>query len=161
MYQDGGSKMNQDGAGKSHQDGASKQNHATLENPPSKKSQFFTTLVIDGQISFAEFLQEFFKTEGHLLLRAETAVEALDMTREYQPDLILLDSELEGILGLALLCQVLMEQASAAVVVMARTPNVQEAVEAMKLGAVDYLERPLDLVKLKKVIDTQKSLFKI
>jgi DNA-binding NtrC family response regulator len=125
-----------------------------------RKNAFFTTLVVDGPIPFASFLKEFFKTEGQFIIRAGSAEEALAKTRHFLPDLILLNSELEGIPGLSLLPGLLLEHPHAAVIIMASKPNAPEAVEAMKMGATDYLERPLDQKKLKQAIDLQKSLFK-
>jgi DNA-binding NtrC family response regulator len=146
-----------DGNGAHARDGDGKGPH----KPSTGKNRFFTTLVVDGRISFEDFLQEFFKSEGHFILRAESAQQALELCRQNQPDLILLDNELNGVTGLALMGELLMEQASAAVIMMARHPSVFEAVEAMKRGAVDYLERPLDLRRLKQAIDTQKLLFHV
>jgi DNA-binding response OmpR family regulator len=124
------------------------------------KNPFFTTLVVDGKLTFVGVLEDFLKAEGHFILRAETAEEALAKTRQFQPDLILLDSELEGVTGLALMGELLLEQASAAVILLARNPSIAESVEAIRRGAVDYMDRPLDLAKLKQAIDIQKALFK-
>jgi DNA-binding NtrC family response regulator len=126
----------------------------------SRRNPFFTTLVVDSDSSMDRFLEEFFRSEGHFILRAATAAEALARTREYLPDLILLDNELAGTGGLALMPELLMEHSTAAVLVMAKRPSVSEAVESMKLGAADYLERPLDPARLKQAVDLQKALFK-
>ena len=135
-------------------------NGSTPEAVPNQKNPFFTTLVVDGRSNFIGILEDFLKTEAHSILRAESAEDAVAKTRQYQPDLILLDSELEGITGLALLGELLLEQNSAAVIMLAMHPSVPDAVEAIKRGAVDYLERPLDLKRLKQSIDIQKALFK-
>jgi NtrC-family two-component system response regulator AlgB len=129
--------------------------NAALKNP------FFTTLVADDHLSFEQFLEEFFKTEGHFCLKAESAAEALESTRRFQPDLILLNSSMGAHSGLSLIPELLAEQPSAALILMAAKPNVLEAVEAMKLGAVDYLQRPLDPGRLKLAIENQKALFKL
>jgi DNA-binding NtrC family response regulator len=116
-------------------------------------------LVVEGRLSFEGFLGEFLKTGAHYVLRAGSSKEALSKTREFRPDMILLDNELEGVEGLALLPELLIEHASAAVVVMAGHPSVGEAVEAMKMGAAEYLGRPLDPETLGRAIDLQKALF--
>ena len=127
----------------------------------TQRNQVFTTLVVEGKLPFEEFLAEFFKTEGHFILRAENAAEALAMTREHWPDLILMTREMDGTNGLKLLPELLQEHPSAAVIMMATAPSVVDAVEAMKLGAVDYLERPLNREKLKHAIEQQKKLYKV
>jgi DNA-binding NtrC family response regulator len=126
-----------------------------------QKNSFFTTLLVDGKAPTQEGLEAFLKKEGHFVLKAESAEEALAMTHRFQPDLILLDSEWKGSSGLALLPDLLAVRASAAVIVLAVTPSIRDAVEAMKMGAVEVLERPLDLKKLKVAIDIQKALFTI
>jgi DNA-binding response OmpR family regulator len=121
--------------------------------------QSFTTLVVDANFSFAGFLENFLETEGHSILRASSAEDALAKTRRFQPDLILLDNDLNGISAVALLPALLMEQASAAIILLAATPSISEAVEAIKRGAADYLARPINPQKLKQAIDAQHLLF--
>ena len=137
--------MNQSGAGSSN----------------ARPRPFFTTLVAAGGPALDVFLGEFFRAEGHVILHAGTPAEALAKTREHQPDLILLDNELGDGGAVTLLPELLLEHAGASVIVMATRPNVGEAVESMKLGAADYLERPLDAGRLKRAIDLQKTLFMI
>lgn len=126
--------------------------NATLKNP------FFTILVADDKLSFESFLGEFFKTDGHFVLKTESAAEALESTRRFLPDMILLNQTLGARRGLSLIPELLTEQPEAALILMAAKPLISEAVEAMRLGAVDYLERPLDPIRLKLAIDNQKAL---
>ena len=124
------------------------------------KNTQFRTLVVDGNFFFTGFLEKFLEAEGHYILTAATIKDAVSKTRQFQPDLILLDSELDGTTGLALLGELLMEQSSAAVIMLARQPSIADAVEAIKLGATDYFERPLDPQRLRNAIENQKALFK-
>jgi DNA-binding response OmpR family regulator len=120
----------------------------------------FRTLVVDGKHFFIGFLEAFLQGAGHMIMTADSYDDAVAKTRQFQPDLILLDTGLEGVDCLELLSTLLMEQSSAAVLLLARNPSVTEAIEAMKIGALDYLAQPLDPRKLKQVIETQKLLFK-
>jgi DNA-binding NtrC family response regulator len=129
----------------------------TNANP--HRNAVFTTLVADADLYFDSFLGDFLRAEDHFILRASTAAQTLAMTREYMPDLILLDNDLEGCDGVSLLAELLLEHSGSAVVVMAGRGSILEAVEAMKLGAADYLERPLNSARLKQAIDLQKELF--
>jgi DNA-binding NtrC family response regulator len=124
------------------------------------KPASFKTLVVDGSHFMNAALEQTLTVNGQLVLTADSAKLALDMTRQLQPDLILLDSGIEGAQNLELLGELLIEQASAAVVVIARNASVAEAVEAMKMGALDYLERPLDPKKIAQVCETQQAWFK-
>ena len=126
----------------------------------SQKNPFFTTLLVDGPFGKEGVTEKFLKEEGHFVLKADSAEEALAMTAKFKPDLILLDSELKGIKGIELLPELMIEHPEAAVIILASTPRVADAIEAIKWGAVDVLDRPLDLKKLKLAIDIQKKLFK-
>jgi len=121
---------------------------------------WFTTLVVDGDLPFSGVLNEFIETEGHFVLRAMNADEALVKTREFQPHFILLNVDVEGLSALELLPKLLLEDAGAAVILMACSPGIADAVEAMKLGAADYLELPLNPEKLRQSIENQKALIK-
>jgi len=131
------------------------------KNPFIQKNAVFTMLVVDSAINFSGHLADFLKTEGYYILRAETAIEALAMTRQHWPDLILLNKEMDGTNGLKFFPELLTEHPSAAIVMMATKPGISDAVDAMLLGAVDYLERPLDTKRLKRTIDHQRKLYDV
>jgi DNA-binding response OmpR family regulator len=118
----------------------------------------FLTLVVERNASFGLFLQEFFAAEGNVILLAHSDEEALNKTRQFHPQLILLDAGLDGVAGLPLLPELLLECATAAVVLLAAFPNVDGAVDAMKLGAADYLPWPLSPGRLRRAIESQKAL---
>jgi DNA-binding NtrC family response regulator len=143
--------------------GGNRGNDGTVppENPFIQRNTVFTTLVVDSAINFNGHLADFLKTEGYYILRAETAKEALAMTRQHWPDLILLNKEMDGSNGLKFFPELLTEHPSAAIIMMATKPGISDAVDAMLLGAVDYLERPLDTKRLKKTIDNQKKLYDV
>jgi DNA-binding NtrC family response regulator len=124
------------------------------------KNPWFTTLVVDEDLPFSGVLNEFIETEGHFVLRAKNAEEALAKTREFQPHLILLNVEMVGLVAMELLPELLLEDASAAVILMAGSPGISGAVQAMRLGAADYLELPLNPEKLRQSIENQKALIK-
>jgi DNA-binding response OmpR family regulator len=141
------------------QDVIHSRNGAQAAASAAGKNLFFTTLVVNNHFPLDGVIESFLKSEGHSMLTAGTPQEALAKIRQFQPDLILLDSELDGVNGLALLPELLFEQVSAAVIILASKPSVSDAAESIKLGAVDYFERPLDPEKLKRIIDIQKALF--
>ena len=125
-----------------------------------RKNSLFTILVLDSGYSIDSELEEFLKNEGYPVLLAGSTKDALDKTHRFQPDLILLDCELKGLNCISLLPELLVEHPSAAVILLDSRPSVSNVVEAIKLGAVDFFERPLDLQRLKAAIDLQKALFK-
>jgi DNA-binding NtrC family response regulator len=123
------------------------------------KNPFFTTLVADDKVSFRGFLEEFFRSEGHFIIMAETAEQALESTRRFLPDMILLNSRMGDISGLSLIPELLMVNPRAALIMMAFNSSTAEAVEAMRRGAVDYLQRPLNPLLIRRAVAAQKALF--
>ena len=134
--------------------------HKGASGDKAEKHPFFTTLLVDGSDAVEdEKLEAFLKAEGHFLLKAGSAEQGVAMTGRFHPDLIILDSEWRGGSGLAILPRLLAARASVAIIVIAASSSIPDAVEAMKMGAVEVLERPLDLKKLKAAVDLQKALF--
>ncbi|BFU91879.1 MAG: Regulatory protein AtoC [Nitrospira sp.] len=87
------------------------------------------------------------------ILQASDAQEGLDVFRKDEPDLILLDVILPGTDGLAVLQMLRMESKMTPVIMLTGTKSVKTAVDAMKLGAADYLSKPFDVDELRIVID--------
>ncbi len=87
------------------------------------------------------------------IFQASDAHEGLDVFRKDEPDLILLDVILPGTDGLAVLQTLRMESKTTPVIMLTGTKSVKTAVDAMKLGAADYLSKPFDVDELRIVID--------
>ena len=87
------------------------------------------------------------------IAQASDGPEGLDIFRKEGPDLVLLDIVLPGTDGLAVLQMLRTERKSTPVVMLTGTKSVKTAVDAMKLGAADYLSKPFDVDELRIVID--------
>lgn len=85
-------------------------------------------------------------------LSASTAQEGLDQFRRESPHLVLLDVVMPGMDGLALLKMIREEDARVPVIMLTGTKTVKTAVEAMKLGAADYLSKPFDVEELRLIV---------
>jgi DNA-binding NtrC family response regulator len=85
-------------------------------------------------------------------LSASTAQEGLDLFRRESPHLVLLDVVMPGMDGLALLKMIREEDARVPVIMLTGTKTVKTAVEAMKLGAADYLSKPFDVEELRLIV---------
>jgi DNA-binding NtrC family response regulator len=83
---------------------------------------------------------------------ASTAQEGLDLFRRNPPHLILLDVIMPGMDGLTFLKTLRAEDARVPVIMLTGTKTVKTAVEAMKLGASDYLSKPFDVEELRLVV---------
>jgi DNA-binding NtrC family response regulator len=87
------------------------------------------------------------------ILQAADAQEGLDVFRKEEPDLVLLDVILPGTDGLAVLQTLRAERKLTPVIMLTGTKSVKTAVDAMKLGAADYLSKPFDVDELRIVVD--------
>jgi DNA-binding NtrC family response regulator len=84
--------------------------------------------------------------------QAADAQEGLDLFRKEGPDLVLLDVILPGTDGLAILQTLRSESKMTPVIMLTGTKSVKTAVDAMKLGAADYLSKPFDVEELRIVV---------
>lgn len=87
------------------------------------------------------------------IFQAADAQEGLDVFRKEGPDLVLLDVILPGTDGLAVLQTLRSESKMTPVIMLTGTKSVKTAVDAMKLGAADYLSKPFDVEELRLVVD--------
>ena len=91
------------------------------------------------------------------ILQAADAQEGLETFRKEGPDLVLLDVILPGTDGLAVLETLRTESRMTPVIMLTGTKSVKTAVDAMKLGAADYLSKPFDVEELRIVVDRALS----
>jgi DNA-binding NtrC family response regulator len=101
-------------------------------------------LVVDDEKGQRDILQTILEKEGYRVACVAGGREALTRLEEGEFDLILTDLKMQGMSGLELLGQVLADNAGQCVIIMTAHGTVDSAVEAMKLGAFDYLEKPLE-----------------
>jgi DNA-binding NtrC family response regulator len=88
----------------------------------------------------------------HEVLCASTAQEAIDRFRQELPNLVLLDLILPGADGLKVLELMRSEDPSVPVIMLTAIKTVKTAVDAMKIGAADYLTKPFDIEELRLVV---------
>ncbi len=109
-------------------------------------------LIVDDEPGVCRALERFLTGEGHQAAIAATAEEGLRLADERRPDLVLLDVRLPGMDGLAAL-RTLRERAhETPVVIMTAHGTMDTALEAVRLGAYDYVSKPLDLEKTRVLV---------
>lgn len=101
-------------------------------------------LIVDDEKGQREILNLILRKEGYEVVAVSGVREALDRLEEREFDLILTDLKMQGQNGLDLLEQVLSGDPQQCVILMTAHGSVDSAVEAMRLGAFDYLEKPLE-----------------
>jgi two-component system, NtrC family, response regulator AtoC len=107
-----------------------------------------SVLVVDDEALTLRTISRGLTTEGFEVFTAGSGEEALKIFEEEKPDLVLLDIVLPGIDGVEVLRQIKAAAPASIVVMMSAYHMVDRAVEAMKLGAFDYLIKPFHLTDL-------------
>ena len=106
-------------------------------------------LVVDDEVGIRELLAEILADEGHQVLLAESAGEARQLRQRNRPDLVLLDIWMPDTDGISLLKEWAANgQLNMPVVMMSGHGTIETAVEATRIGALDYLEKPIALQRL-------------
>ena len=106
-------------------------------------------LVVDDEVGIRELLSEILADEGHQVLLAESAGEARRLRESHRPDLVLLDIWMPDTDGISLLKEwAAGGQLGMPVVMMSGHGTIETAVEATRIGALDYLEKPIALQRL-------------
>ena len=114
-------------------------------------------LVVDDEADIRELVRDILSEEGYAVETAANAAEARAACARQAPDLVLLDIWMPDTDGISLLREWQQAQSMAApVVMMSGHGTVETAVEATRLGAIDYVEKPLSLAKLLRTV--QRSL---
>lgn len=109
-------------------------------------------LVVDDEVGIRELLAEILFDEGYQVHLAENAEQARTFRHEHEPDLVLLDIWMPDTDGVTLLKEwVEQDLLTMPVVMMSGHGTIETAVEATRIGAVDFLEKP---IALKKLMDT-------
>ncbi|RLD97022.1 MAG: sigma-54-dependent Fis family transcriptional regulator, partial [Aquificota bacterium] len=103
----------------------------------------FRILVVDDDKAFLLLLTSILKDAGYRVDRASSGEEALKKLRRFSPHLIIADLKMPGISGLELTEKVKEEHPEMEVVMITAYGTVDTAVRAMKLGAFDYITKPL------------------
>lgn len=104
--------------------------------------------IVDDEMSILNTLSSILEDEGYQVSRAKSGIEALRLIRAELPDLIMLDIWMPEMDGLETLKQIRDQFPNLLVIMMSGHGSVETAVKATKLGAYDYLEKPLDLEKV-------------
>lgn len=123
-----------------------------------------TVLIAEDEENARTSLAALLEGEGFRVIPAEDGVQALSLTLHDEPDAVLLDIQMPGLDGLSVLKQALDGGSDAAFLVMTAHGDSSTAIEAMKLGAFDYLSKPLDfpqvLSQLRRAIGHRRLLRK-
>lgn len=111
-------------------------------------------LVVDDEKNQRDIYSLILEDAGFEVTSAQSGEQALRLARETDFDLVLTDYKMTGIDGLTLLTELLKQDSSNIVVMMTAHGSVESVKDALRGGAFDYLEKPVDRDRLLKVVDS-------
>jgi len=109
---------------------------------------FPTILAVDDEVAILQSLSGILSDEGFEVLTASNGYEALKIIEEESPDLVLLDIWMPGIDGVETLQEIKRTNPFLQVVIISGHGTIETAVKATKLGAYDFIEKPLSIEKV-------------
>src|SRR5579859_6414533 len=109
-------------------------------------------LLIDDEADVQYSFQRIFDSPEIELTTASSGEEALRLLPKVKPDLVIMDVRMGGLSGLETLRRIRQLDSKLLVILMTAYGTTQTAIEAMKLGAYDYLLKPFDVPKLKEIV---------
>ena len=116
-----------------------------------------TVLIVDDEQSLARSAKAFLSDHGYEAEVAGTGEQALNLLATLQPDVVFADVRLPGMSGLDLLKRIHAFDPVIPVVMLTAYGSIEGAVEAVKLGAFDYVKKPVDLEELKLLADRARE----
>jgi nitrogen regulation protein NR(I) len=110
-------------------------------------------LLIDDEEDVRYSFQRIFDSPEIEFATAPSGEEGLKVIPKFKPDLVLMDVRMGGMNGLETLRKIRASNPKQLVILMTAYGTTQTAIEAMKLGAYDYLLKPFDAVKIKELVN--------
>ncbi len=110
-------------------------------------------LVCDDKPVMVKFLQEYFLKEGHTVVTACDGEEAYAKFRDNQPEIVITDMKMPKLDGIEVLKRIKSENAETIVIMMTAFATIENAVEAMKQGAYDYIIKPFSIDQIKSIMN--------
>src|SRR5437660_2880646 len=115
---------------------------------PEKKQ----VLIVDDEPNLRKILSAQLSRDGYDVMTAEDGEQGLEALREHHIDLVITDLKMPKVDGMTLLREALREEPELPVVMITAHGTVDTAVEALKLGAFDYLTKPFDKDEVRQIV---------
>lgn len=113
-------------------------------------------LLVDDEEQFLKVLSQRLEGRGMKVETSESGEDAIKKVREKEFDAIILDLAMPGINGIETLKRIRSESPEMQIIILTGHGSVEKGVEAIKAGAVDFLEKPADLNKIMEKISEAK-----
>ncbi len=115
-------------------------------------------LLVDDNDSLLHFTAQQLRARGATVHTAETIAQSMEVAKKHEIDVALLDLQLPDGTGLDLLSRLRADDPDLPVLMLTQYANIRSAVEAMRLGAVDYLEKPYTIEGLEVALERARTL---
>jgi len=110
-------------------------------------------LIVDDEANICLILENIFTDAGYQVETAADGIKALDKMKRFMPQIVILDKNMPRLDGITTLKEIKMRHPDVVVVMITAHGDISSAVEAMKLGAYDYGEKPFDNEKILLLIE--------
>jgi DNA-binding NtrC family response regulator len=110
-------------------------------------------LVVDDEADICDFVKNFFTERGYNVLTAQSGEDAIVIAKEEKPELVLLDIKMKGMDGIAALKHLKSINKEQRVVMVTAIEDQDKMDEAGRLGACDYVTKPLMLDYLERTVE--------
>ncbi|MCL7487600.1 MAG: response regulator [Desulfobulbaceae bacterium] len=115
-----------------------------------------SVLLVDDEEQFLDMLSQRLGTRGLKVNTVTSGEEALDRVTDHNYDAIVLDLAMPGMNGIETLKQIKEKRPDIEIIMLTGHANVKDGIEAMKIGAEDFLEKPIDInVLLEKISEAK------
>ncbi|PFR91513.1 response regulator [Priestia megaterium] len=109
-------------------------------------------LIVDDQYGIRILLTEVLQKEGYTTFQAANGFQAIDITKEQAPDLVLLDMKIPGMDGIEILKRLKEHDETIKVIIMTAYGELDMIQEAKDLGALTHFAKPFDIDEIRKVV---------
>ena len=110
-------------------------------------------LIVEDEIAHGEALAEALEREGYAVVTAASGEEGVEKLQAFMPHVVVTDLKLGGAIdGLGVLSEVVGSNLSCEVVLITAHSTIETCKQALRIGAYDYIEKPIDLDHLREVV---------
>lgn len=110
-------------------------------------------VITDDEASILELVTKFCRGLGHEAIPCQTGAAGLSAIREHKPELLIVDLRIGETDGMDIIKQCRLDSPGTSIIMITGHGSVETAVEAMRLGAFDYLTKPFDLPDLRRTME--------
>jgi two-component system response regulator AtoC len=114
-------------------------------------------LVVDDEVGVLTLIRRVAEAEGFEVITCTDGRKALEIATDRRPDLVMVDLRMPDVAGLEVVRSLRLADAKSMIVLMTGYGSIDSAVEAVKLGAADYLTKPFDMPRLKDMFSSVRD----